>query len=190
MKHRLSVAKGRRKRDRKRMKEKGLDPDRAAGRKAEKPASLGLANEEGYPHEGLADFADSGVDPATGTLQLRGFFQNPDQILIPGLFARVRMSIDKRENALLVTERAIGADQSGNYLLIVGSDNVVEKKQIRMGQLVDGLRVIEEGLEPGEDYFFQYLVDGLILIADPYSTLVLNNIDDPFIDEETFPDLA
>jgi hypothetical protein len=60
------------------------------------------------------------------------------------------MPIDKRENALLVTERAIGADQGGNYLLTVGSDNVVEKKQIRMGQLVDGLLVIEEGLQPGE----------------------------------------
>jgi RND family efflux transporter MFP subunit len=135
---------------RKRVQEKGLDPDRDSPREAEIKLFLGLANEEGYSHEGVADFAESGVDPATGTLQLRGIFNNPHQILIPGLFARLRMPIDRHENALLVTERAIGADQSGNYLLTVGSDNVVEKKLIRMGQLTDGLRVIEEGLQSGE----------------------------------------
>ena len=104
------------------------------------------------PHEGVADFAESGVDPATGTMQLRGVFPNPGppNVLIPGLFTRLRMPIDKRENALLVSERAIGADQGGNFLLSVNNDNVVEKKPIRMGQLVDGLRVIEEGLQPGE----------------------------------------
>ena len=66
------------------------------------------------------------------------------------MFARLRLPIGKHANALLVTERAIGADQGGNYLLVVGSDNVVEKRSIRMGQLVDGLRLIEEGLKPGE----------------------------------------
>ena len=133
---------------RKRVKEKGLDPDRDAEKDLGIPVYLGLANEEGYPHEGIADFAESSVDPATGTLQIRGLFENPDQILIPGLFARVRTPIDERENALLVTERAIGSDQSGRFILAVNSENVVEKRAIRMGQLVDGLRVIEEGLEP------------------------------------------
>jgi RND family efflux transporter MFP subunit len=135
---------------RKRMKEKGLDIDRDSGREAEIPVHLGLANEEGYPHQGVVDFAESGVDPATGTLQLRGLFQNPEQILLPGLFARVRMPIDERENALLVSERAIGSDQGGRFILTVNSENVVEKRPIRQGQLVDGLRVIEEGLQPGE----------------------------------------
>ena len=71
-------------------------------------------------------------------------------MLLPGLFARLRLPIDKQADALLVTERAIGADQGGNYLLTVGNDNMVNKKPISMGQLVDGLRVIEEGLQPGE----------------------------------------
>jgi hypothetical protein len=71
-------------------------------------------------------------------------------VLIPGLFARLRLPIGEDPNALLVTERAIGADQAGNYLLAVNSDNVVEKRSILMGQLVDGLRVIREGLQPGE----------------------------------------
>jgi RND family efflux transporter MFP subunit len=137
---------------RKRVKEKGLDPDKDSDSEAKIPLFLGLANEKGYPHEGILDFVESGVDPATGTLQLRGVFPNPGPpyVLLPGLFTRLRMPIDKREKALLVTERAIGADQSGNFLLTVGSDNVVEKKPIRAGQLVDGLRVIEEGLQPGE----------------------------------------
>jgi RND family efflux transporter MFP subunit len=137
---------------RKRVQEKGVDPNKDPDIRAEIPLFLGLANEEGYPHEGVVDFADSGVDPATGTMQLRGVFPNPGppNVLLPGLFTRLRMPIDKRENALLVSERAIGADQGGNYLLTVNSDNEVEKKPIRMGQLVDGLLVIEEGLQPGE----------------------------------------
>ncbi|MCP4627759.1 MAG: efflux RND transporter periplasmic adaptor subunit [bacterium] len=136
---------------RQRIKEKDIDPAEEPDSEAEMQLFLGLANEPGYPHEGVVDFAASGVDPATGTIQLRGVFPNPGppNVLIPGLFTRLRMPIDKRENALLVTERAIGADQGGNFLLTVNSDNVVEKTPIRMGQLVDGLRVIEEGLEPG-----------------------------------------
>jgi len=137
---------------RKRVQEKGIDTDKESAVRAEIPLFLELANEQGYPHEGVLDFAESGVDPGTGTIQLRGVFGNPGpvNVLLPGLFARLRMPIDKRENALLVSERAIGADQGGSYLLVVGSDNVVEKTPIRMGQLVDGLRVIDEGLQPGE----------------------------------------
>ena len=144
---------------RQRAKEKGIDPSKDPNSKAEIPLFLGLANEEGYPHEGIADFAESGVDTGTGTLQLRGIFQNPGNspVLVPGLFARLRMPIDKRDNALLVTDRAIGADQGGNYLLAVTSDNTVEKRPIRMGQLVDGLRVIEEGLRPDD----RVVVNGL-----------------------------
>jgi RND family efflux transporter MFP subunit len=142
---------------RNRVKEKGLDPDKDSDARPEIPLYLGLANEDGYPHEGIADFAESGVDTATGTLQLRGVFPNPGpaRVIVPGLFARVRMPVDKREKALMVTERAIGADQGGNYLLTVNSDNVVEMKPIRMGQLVDGLRVIEEGLQHGERVIVQ-----------------------------------
>jgi RND family efflux transporter MFP subunit len=137
---------------RKRVQEQGLDPKIESDSGSDIPLFLGLANEQGYPHEGVLDFAESGVDPGTGTIQLRGVFDNPGSgsVLIPGLFARLRMPIDKRENVLLVSERAIGADQGGNYLLTLGSDNVVEKTPIRMGQLIDGLRVIEEGLQPGD----------------------------------------
>jgi RND family efflux transporter MFP subunit len=141
------------------IEKKGLDPAKDSQAEADLTVSLGLANEEGYPHQGIVDFAESGVDPATGTLQLRGVFPNPGPapVLIPGLFTRLRMPIGKRENALLVTERAIGSDQSGRFLLAVNSENKVEKKPIRMGRLVDGLRVIEEGLRPDD----RVVVNGL-----------------------------
>ena len=135
-----------------RVKEKGIDPNEEPDRSAEIPLQLGLANEEGYPHEGVLDFAESAVDPGTGTLQLRGVFANEQspEVLLPGLFARLRMPIQERPGALLVTERAIGADQGGRYLLVVNSEGVVEKRSIRQGQLVDGMRVIEDGLQPDE----------------------------------------
>jgi RND family efflux transporter MFP subunit len=137
---------------RQRVKDKGYNPEEESDARAEIPVFLGLANEQGYPHKGIADFAESGVDTGTGTLQLRGVFPNPGKspVLLPGLFARLRMPIGKQDNALLVSNRAIGADQGGNYLLTVTSDNTVDKRPIRMGQLVDGLRVIEEGLQPAE----------------------------------------
>jgi RND family efflux transporter MFP subunit len=137
---------------RKRVKEKGLDPAVDPDRKAGIPVFLGLANEEGYPHTGIADFAESGLDPNTGTLQLRGVFENSGSppAVTSGLFARIRLPVDKRADMLLVSERAIGADQSGRFLLIANSNNVIEKRSIRQGQLTDGMRVIEEGLESGE----------------------------------------
>jgi RND family efflux transporter MFP subunit len=137
---------------RQRIKEKGLDPAVDPAREAGIQLFMGLANEEGYPHGGVADFAESGLDPNTGTLQLRGVFENGGSTppLTSGLFARIRMPVDKRADMLLVSERAIGADQSGRFLLVANSDNVIEKRNIRQGQLNDGMRVIEEGLKPGE----------------------------------------
>ncbi len=111
---------------------------------------LGVGDGEGYPHKGRFDWADNQVDPGTGTLRVRGVFPNPDGALMPGLFARVRAPRDQRENALLVTERALGADQQGRYLLVVNADEVVEHRSVTVGASVDGLRVIEEGLRPGE----------------------------------------
>jgi RND family efflux transporter MFP subunit len=137
---------------RKRITEKGLNPEQDPDIEAEIRVFLGLANEEGFPHEGVLDYAESGVDPETGTLRVRGVFSNPGPtpVLVPGLFARIRMPIGEDIDALLASERAIGADQGGPYLLTVNSENIVEKKLIRIGQLVDGLRVIEAGLQPGE----------------------------------------
>lgn len=137
---------------RERVKEKGIDPATDPDSRAAVTLEMGLANEEGYPHAGVMDFAESGLDPGTGTLQLRGVFDNagnPPKIL-PGLFARIRLPVATRPDMPLVTERAVGSDQSGRYLLVVSSENRVEKRNIVQGQLIDGLRVIEEGIQAGD----------------------------------------
>ncbi len=135
-----------------RQHEAGPGDEEVSIKEAEIPVFLGLADEEGYPHQGVVDYADTTVDPDTGTLQLRGVFANEGhpRELLPGLFTRLRMPIRQRQGALLVSERAVGADQGGPYLLMVSRENVVEKRRVVKGQAVDGLVVIEEGLRPGE----------------------------------------
>jgi RND family efflux transporter MFP subunit len=137
---------------RKRVEEKGLDPRVDPDREADIKVFLGLANQEGYPHEGVADFAESGLDTNTGTLEMRGVFENPGPVnaISSGLFARIRMPVARREGAPLVSERAIGSDQSGRFVLVVTGENVIEKRNIVQGQLDDGMRFIEDGIEPGE----------------------------------------
>jgi RND family efflux transporter MFP subunit len=120
-------------------------------------ALLGLANEEGYPHEGYLDYVDNTVNVNTGTIQVRGVWPNTDASLFPGLFARIRLPTVMREGALLVSERAIGTDLGGKFLLIVGDGDVVELRHVELGQLEDGMRVILSGLEPGE----RYIINGL-----------------------------
>ncbi len=157
-----------------RVKEKGYNPNQEPDSRADISLFLGVANEEGYPHEGEMDFADSELDTGTGTLQLRGIFPNSENppVLLPGLFARVRMPIQELPDALLVTERAIGSDQTGRYLLVVNSEKLVERRLIRQGQQQDGMRVIEEGLLPGE----RVIVAG-IQRARPGATVEIEQVD-------------
>ncbi|MCE5335362.1 MAG: efflux RND transporter periplasmic adaptor subunit [Desulfobacteraceae bacterium] len=109
---------------------------------------MGLANEEDFPHEGFIDFADLGVDQSTGTMLCRGVFKNPfPPVIIPGLFVRLRAPLDLAEKALMVTERAIGVDQLGKFVLVVNKDNVVEYRPVKVGVLEDGMRQITEGIK-------------------------------------------
>lgn len=115
---------------------------------------MATEGEEGFPHQGVIDFASSALDENTGTMLLRGIFDNPHfgQLpkVLPGMFLRIRVPIGERPQAVLVNERAIGVDQGGRFVLTVGTDGVVDKKPVKLGALIDGLRVIEEGLE-GEE---------------------------------------
>jgi RND family efflux transporter MFP subunit len=116
------------------------------------PLSLGLVNETGYPHEGHLDFAAITLSPTTGTLTLRGIFPNPEGKMLPGLFARVRVPIVGSEKpSLVIPEEAVGYDQLGSYVLVVGNDNVVERRSVTLGAREDGDRVVREGLT-GEDW--------------------------------------
>lgn len=114
------------------------------------PVSLELANEQGYPHKGGVDFVDNRVDADTGTLRIRGRFDNPDRILGPGMFARVRVHIGDSQKSLSVSERAIGFDQGERYLLVVNAKNEVEYRRIKISGLEKDMRVIEEGVGPDE----------------------------------------
>ena len=97
------------------------------------PVTLGLANEDGFPHAGTIDFIDNQVNPKTGTLRVRGTFPNQDEVLLPGFFARVRMPIGAAPPALLVTDRAIDNDQGQKILYIVNDKNEVVSRPIRVG---------------------------------------------------------
>lgn len=117
----------------------------------EVPVELGLQSETGYPHKGHLDYVSPQVDPATGTLTVRGIFNNKDDLLLPGLFVRIRVPIDQREKALFVADTAIGTSQQGSYLLVVGPDDIVEQRQVKTGPLQDdGLRAIDSGIAPGD----------------------------------------
>ncbi|HYA90713.1 MAG TPA: efflux RND transporter periplasmic adaptor subunit [Thermodesulfobacteriota bacterium] len=109
------------------------------------PVSVGLTNETGYPHKGHIDFASISLTPTTGTLLLRGIFQNPDGKILPGLYARVHVPT-KEGPAFLVPQEAIGNDQRGAYVLVVDENNMVRRSSVRTGALVNHLRVVEEGL--------------------------------------------
>ena len=114
------------------------------------PVQIGLANEEGFPHAGVLDFADNAVDRGTGTLRVRGVFDNSKQYLTPGLFVRARMPFGKPHRALLVAERAIARDQERKFVWTVNKDNKAEYRQVKVGALLGGLRVIESGIGPDD----------------------------------------
>lgn len=110
------------------------------------PVEIGLATEAGYPHKGTIDYIAPELDQNTGTLTVRGIFDNKDSSLLPGLFARVRVPLQVQKGALLIDDTAISTSQVGSYVLVVGKDNVVEQRVVTPGQLEGQLRVIESGL--------------------------------------------
>jgi RND family efflux transporter MFP subunit len=113
------------------------------------PAFMGLANDCGCPHEGRLDFAAITLTPTTGTLLLRGVFPNRDGKILPGLYARIRLPVEKKE-AWLLPETALGYDQLGPYLLLVNEENKVERRNVKTGMQVETFRVIAEGLSGNE----------------------------------------
>jgi len=123
--------------------------DRAAdgAKEALSPVLVGLADEAGYPHSGVMVFVDNEVDPQTGTIRTRARLDNRDRAFTPGLFARVRLLGDKKYEALLINDSAIGTDQTVKYVLVVGADNKVEYRPVKLGPVIDGLRVVREGLK-------------------------------------------
>lgn len=114
------------------------------------PLSMGLTNEKGYPHKGTIDFRGNRADTGTGTVTVRGETANPQRLLLPGLFARVRVPFGKPRERLLVPQAALSTDQRGPFLLIAGSDDVVEHRYVQTGIQQGELVEITEGLRPDD----------------------------------------
>ncbi len=119
------------------------DPSREA--EGDRTVMLGLSNEDGFPHAGTFDFADLTVDQDTGTFMVRAVFDNPERRIPPGAFARIQVSLDETP-ALLVPQVAVSRDQSGPYLLTVNKENVVERRNVELGRVLDTMQVILSGL--------------------------------------------
>lgn len=133
-------------------------PDSAGRTTAKLPVRIGLMNEEGYPHTGVLDFIGAQINRGTGTVRARAVIANPDGRLAPGLFARVRLDTAAPRPAVLIDDQAVGTDQGQTYVLILGAGNKVEYRPVTLGRVVDGLRVVESGLQPGETIVIKGLV--------------------------------
>ncbi len=126
----------------------------------ESPIQVGvaLAGEKGFPHKGTIDFVDNQINSATGTLSIRGQFPNPDGNLLAGMFIRMQIPTSGETDGLLITDRAVGSDQGQKFVLVVGGDNKVEQRPVTLGQVVDGLRIVAEGLKPDD----RVIVNGIM----------------------------
>jgi RND family efflux transporter MFP subunit len=121
------------------------------------PVDLQLADETGFPRHGYVESSDNRLNPMTGSLTLRLVFPNTDGALVPGLFARVRVPVGTPQPTLLISERAIGTDQSQKFVLAVGSDHTAAYRTVQLGAVLDSKRVIRTGLHAGD----QVIVNGL-----------------------------
>ena len=122
------------------------------------PVEVALQTDTGFPHKGTLDYISPTLNQSTGTIAVRGILNNPDRVLLPGFFVRVRVPFEQQQNALLVPDVALGADQAGRYVLVVNSDNMVEQRKVTTGPLEGNLRVIETGLKADD----KVVVGGLL----------------------------
>jgi RND family efflux transporter MFP subunit len=122
------------------------------------PVKLKLLNESAFFHEGKMDFVDNAIDRSSSTIRARAVFANPDGRFTPGMFARVRMAAAPPKDELLVPDAAIGAEQVRKFVLVVDAENVARPKYVTLGPVVDGLRVVTQGLTPDDNV----IVNGLM----------------------------
>jgi multidrug efflux system membrane fusion protein len=134
------------------------------------PVQIGTAADEGTPIGGHIQLINNEVDAATGTIRVRAALQNADGRLIPGQFVRIRIGDPAPAEKLVISDRAIGSDQDKKFVLVVGSDNKVEYRQVTLGPTADGLRIVESGLKPGESIVvngLQRVRPGVVVAPQP-----------------------
>jgi membrane fusion protein, multidrug efflux system len=125
--------------------------------RASVPVSLGLANEEGFSREGKVASVDNQLDTGSGTIRVRARFDNADGSLVPGLYARIKVGGGTPHPAVLIDDAAIGTDQDKKFVMVVDADNRAQYREVKLGTMSDGMRVIAKGLQPGE----RIVVNGL-----------------------------
>ncbi|WP_404653827.1 efflux RND transporter periplasmic adaptor subunit [Raoultella terrigena] len=127
------------------------------------PVEIGLVGEEGYPHQGKVDFLDNQLTPSTGTIRMRAVLDNAQRLFTPGLFARVRLPGSAEFSAMLIDDKAVLTDQDRKYVYIVDKDGKAQRRDITPGRLAAGLRIVQQGLNPGD----KVIVDGLQKVFMP-----------------------
>ena len=115
---------------------------------ADNPVYMGLANDTGYPHIGHIDFVDNRINQQTGTIRIRARFTNQDNSLIPGLFARVKLIGSDTYEGILIDNKAIGTDLNNKFVLVVNTENTLEYRPVTLGETINGLRIVTQGLAP------------------------------------------
>ena len=129
---------------------KYLELGRGSNSESRQPVFVGLADEAGYPHQGVMVFVNNEIEASTGTIRARGSLENHDHQFLPGMFARVKLPGATAHDGVLINDSAVGTDLSAKYVLVVGTGNRAEYRPVRLGPIVDGLRVVREGLSAGE----------------------------------------
>ena len=127
------------------------------------PVEIGLVSEDGYPHQGKVDFLDNQLTPSTGTIRMRALLDNAQRQFIPGLFARVRLPGSAEFNATLIDDKAVLTDQDRKYVYVVDKDGKAQRRDITPGRLAAGLRIVQQGLNPGD----KVIIDGLQKVFMP-----------------------
>lgn len=121
---------------------------RPSSREEANPVHLALGDEEGFPHRGRMDFVDNEIESGTGTIRGRAMFANPEGLFTPGQFGRMRLVGSAEYTATLVPQAAIGTDQGRRYVYVVDRDGVARQRTVQLGPVIDGLRVVREGIAP------------------------------------------
>jgi multidrug efflux system membrane fusion protein len=127
------------------------------------PVRVGLANDSGFPYAGTVNFVNNQVDPATGTINARAVVPNPERVFVPGLYARVQLEGSGEFKATLIDDKAVLTDQDRKYVYVLGPENKAMRKDVTLGGMIEGLRVVSAGLEPND----KVIVSGLQKIFFP-----------------------
>jgi multidrug efflux system membrane fusion protein len=130
---------------------------------SDNPVRVGLASETGFPHSGTVDFVNNQIDAATGTINVRATVPNPDGVFVPGLYARVQLEGRAEHMAMLIDDKAIMTDQDRKYVYVLGPEDKAKRKDIVLGRVHDGLRVVQSGLDADD----KVIVAGLQKVFAP-----------------------